>query len=304
MDKPLRHHFLPVFYLKRWAGPDGRIVEFSRPYGSAVKPRRTHPSGTGYVEQLYSFGGRQPDKAQLLEQRFFSPVDGGAADALTLLESGAVGGRWDTALRQAWVIFMTSLILRMPQDIVALKASYLAGWHKATPEQEAQYQAARGPNDPETAEEYFKSNPINAIENAALNLLPGLASRQGPSELLMNMHWFVLDAPAGEVELLTSDRPLFRSPLLLDDAYWQFPIGPRRMFWAVHEPKWEDHVRKNISSDWVRKANRELLRRASKYAYGRTDAALRFVQQNLSAEPLPSILQKITTKPDDANSSD
>ena len=33
-----KHHYLPVFYLKQWAGKDGRLCEFSRPYKN-VKPK-------------------------------------------------------------------------------------------------------------------------------------------------------------------------------------------------------------------------------------------------------------------------
>src|SRR5580692_1218431 len=46
-----KHHYIPVFYSKEWAGPDGRLCEYSRPY-DVVKPKRVHPDGTGYVRGL------------------------------------------------------------------------------------------------------------------------------------------------------------------------------------------------------------------------------------------------------------
>jgi hypothetical protein len=45
--KDQKHHYIPEFYLKQWAGPDGRLCEFSRPY-KRVLPRMTHPGGTGF----------------------------------------------------------------------------------------------------------------------------------------------------------------------------------------------------------------------------------------------------------------
>jgi len=47
MSKEGKHHYIPVFYLKQWAGVDGRVCEFSKPY-DRVKPRRAHPDGTAY----------------------------------------------------------------------------------------------------------------------------------------------------------------------------------------------------------------------------------------------------------------
>jgi hypothetical protein len=55
-----KHHYIPKLYLKQWAGPDGRVCEFSRPY-QQVKPRMTFPDATGYERGLYTFsvaGGR------------------------------------------------------------------------------------------------------------------------------------------------------------------------------------------------------------------------------------------------------
>jgi hypothetical protein len=76
-----KHHYLPVFYLKQWAGPDGRLCEFSRPH-KVVKPRRTYPDGTGYERGLYTFEGLSPSVADFLEQQFLLRADDGAYYAL------------------------------------------------------------------------------------------------------------------------------------------------------------------------------------------------------------------------------
>ena len=41
-----KHHYLPVFYLKQWAGPDRRLCEFSRPH-KVVKPSATRGTSGG-----------------------------------------------------------------------------------------------------------------------------------------------------------------------------------------------------------------------------------------------------------------
>jgi hypothetical protein len=63
MSKEPKHHYIPVFYLKQWMGGDDRVCEFSKPH-DRVKPRRTHPDGTGYVRGLNTIAGLPPHEAR------------------------------------------------------------------------------------------------------------------------------------------------------------------------------------------------------------------------------------------------
>ncbi|MCO6403529.1 DUF4238 domain-containing protein [Aurantimonas endophytica] len=47
-----KHHYIPAFYLRRWAGTDKKVTEFSRPYRDVVV-RSVMPERTGYQERLY-----------------------------------------------------------------------------------------------------------------------------------------------------------------------------------------------------------------------------------------------------------
>lgn len=293
-NPPKRHHFLPVFYLKRWAGPDRRIVEFSKPYGEKVKPRKTFPAGTAYAADLYSFEGVPPDQKQLVESVFFGPADGRAADALALLESDQWRNPWPNALRQIWATFMVGLLVRMPDDIAALKELYTEGWYDTTPAEEAEYQTGRSANDPETLLQLLKSVDATFLNNAAIELLPKFAAEiENLLLTLMNMRWIVTNVPDGNLQLLTSDRPLLRSPLGRPDALWQLPIGPRKMFWAVKDRDAERQLSQNLRPDWVRLANQEALKRANRLAFASNDAPLRFVQKHLASDPEPSIFRRI-----------
>jgi hypothetical protein len=86
MSKEGRHHYIPVFYLKQWATDKGRLCEFSKPY-DRVKPRKTHPDGTGYVDGLNTVEGLPPAEARFLEDVFFQIADDAAARALKILLS-------------------------------------------------------------------------------------------------------------------------------------------------------------------------------------------------------------------------
>jgi hypothetical protein len=81
MNAPRDHHFIPAFYLKQWAGPDGKLVEYTRKGGKLIaKPIR--PRSTGYERDLYAFPELPLNAAQYIEQVFFSYADQKASDAL------------------------------------------------------------------------------------------------------------------------------------------------------------------------------------------------------------------------------
>jgi hypothetical protein len=66
-----KHHYIPKFYLKQWAGPDGRICEFSRPH-KEVKPRMVFPDGTGYERGLYTFPELAPQNSGFYRTTVFA----------------------------------------------------------------------------------------------------------------------------------------------------------------------------------------------------------------------------------------
>jgi hypothetical protein len=65
-----KHHYIPSFYSREWAGADGRLCEYSRPYKQVV-PRWTHPDGTGYVRGLYTVPKNDPHLSEYIETSFF-----------------------------------------------------------------------------------------------------------------------------------------------------------------------------------------------------------------------------------------
>jgi len=47
MLKDQKQHYIPEFYQKQWACPDGRLCEYSMRY-KGVQGRMTYPAGSGY----------------------------------------------------------------------------------------------------------------------------------------------------------------------------------------------------------------------------------------------------------------
>src|ERR1700728_779884 len=112
MSKAGKHHFVPVFYLKQWAGTDERICEYRRRY-HGVLPKRVFPDGTGYVHGLYSVPGLPEKDEQYVEKRFMSRIDNDAAIALRwILDETKPAGDLPDRLKVSWAQFIYSLTLR------------------------------------------------------------------------------------------------------------------------------------------------------------------------------------------------
>ena len=58
-----RHHYIPQFYLRRWAGDDDKVCEFSRPHKNIYR-QRVYPIQTGFKDRALRKAGRsQIDRA-------------------------------------------------------------------------------------------------------------------------------------------------------------------------------------------------------------------------------------------------
>ena len=86
------HHYVPVFYLKRWVGKDGKLCVYVRPH-DRVKTYRKHPDATGYKEDLYAISGAGDEIESHLEGRFLNSADNDALRPSTCLRRDALR-RW------------------------------------------------------------------------------------------------------------------------------------------------------------------------------------------------------------------
>lgn len=115
-NPPLKHHYIPAFYLKRWTSLNRKLVEYSRPEYKLIS-KYTTPENTGFERRLYEMRGFSSELAQQVEEKFFKPVDTKASEALALLEQLGHTAEWTDETRSAWSRFIVSLLLRCPEDI-------------------------------------------------------------------------------------------------------------------------------------------------------------------------------------------
>jgi predicted RNase H-like HicB family nuclease len=160
VTEPLKHHYIPVFYLKRWMGEDERISVFQIRHND-VRVKRKHPSATGYFIGLYTIPGLPEDQAQLLEKEFMQRTDDIAAKALELmLSADGKDLMIPPALRFGWARFVFSLILRSPESLEKMRAALVKEAEKVVEELRDKYPQVRRPEDPEDFDIFKKKFTI------------------------------------------------------------------------------------------------------------------------------------------------
>ena len=197
MTRGQKHHYIPKFYLKQWAGPDEQICEFSRPYQN-VEPRRTHPDGTGYERGLYRLEGYPSHVADMVETALMKNVDDEAARSLVVLRAETFFEITELQ-RFAWARFVISLMRRTPE-------------------------AVRSEHQLRTMEE----NPVNKsgehrdirIQRQKAILMNSTINNEEHVRRIAAMQWAIFSAAAGLGTFLTSDRPLVMTNGI---AYRPFP---------------------------------------------------------------------------------
>jgi hypothetical protein len=140
-----KHHYIPVFYSKEWAGSDGRMCEYSRPF-EIVKPRRVHPDGTGYVRGLYSVPHNDARTSEFIEREFLKITDNEASRVLQMLNRREQI-EWTSETRSAWSRFIISLLIRNPENVRRLAAEVVGFFDPDDGELEEKYRAIRRPED-------------------------------------------------------------------------------------------------------------------------------------------------------------
>lgn len=282
---PEKHHYLPIFYQKRWAGADGRVCVYSKPHDQ-IKVIRRHPDRVGFEYNLYTIPGVEFETASHLERRFFLQTDNDASQALASLERDP-RATLDNKLRSGWSRFVMSLVHRGPEEI--------ATFHREVPKHlkhielrvEANYATWKLPTDPATFEEFKLKRPSNTAGRMAAMLIQEVIDNRFVGNHLNRMIWTILSPPSS-YPFLTSDRPIIMTNgINKPEHHLALPIGPRTLFIASNQQAIVDDVAGRRPDDLVALVNNQVVKQARRFVVGVDDRQLRFVSNRFGAR-LPS----------------
>lgn len=293
MGDPKKHHFLAKFYLGYWAR-DGRVVQFSKPFGDRVKPYSVHAAGTGYINRLYEMQVFPPDVAQRVEKEFFSPVDSRAAQALQHMLTFDGSELMPKGYRRAWIEFLQSLQFRMPEDIHALKANVRDDWIMSIPEMQESYAKVRRQEDPEKLRDFLDQQDERIYQESAFNIAMRMIRHQNVATTINEMKWSIVHLDRASFELLTSDRPVIMTEQLGHlKSLILLPVGPRRLFAAVASRECSRWLRSSTHDQLATMVNRHVVGNADRLVIGSDGRQLRFIQNRMGRDRKPTMLARL-----------
>lgn len=291
-EKARKHHYLPECYLKGWAGPDGRLVEFAVRY-KGVGHRWTSPGGTGYEIDLYSFPALG-SHSDALEKELLSAIDSSAATALREMRLLAP---ISASARSAFAMLLTTLLVRSPPAIHALKESLREWRRKDRPETQAIYEAfIWQPGLPRRANDHLYENDTDEdVQDFLADTLRAVLTHERIAEYLKGMCWKILPMPEGAPALLTSDQPLVTSNGLdAKDSYLLLALGPRRLLLATNSQVHADrYVRSMGLIKLATYVNQMVVERARRFVYASDAGPLAWVAEGLGTNHVIGVGEKI-----------
>lgn len=289
-----KHHYIPVFYSKRWTGQDGRLCEYSRPY-KVVKPRRTFPDGTGYVRGLYTVPDAPPGKEHIIESHLMASVDNWAAQAHTrMLEDGNSAGRLEARSALGWCQFLYSLIVRNPEHLQLIQKKLAAMRPEILEYVRDDYENIRAPDDPPTFDEYKAKYSNKPLPVPPARVLLNILTSKRVARALATLKWVTKDVGSARFSLLTSDRPvIMTNGLDRSDAHIVLPISPRKLFIAAKEEKTLHEITSMSAEQLACTSNQKVAEQAYHYVYGVDDTQLRLVAKRLGKRARSSPLDAL-----------
>jgi Protein of unknown function (DUF4238) len=287
MSTPRDHHFIPAFFLRKWAGANGKLVEYTRKHDKLIA-RPVGPHSTGYELDLYAFNELPPEVRQYVEQRFFNYADNAAASVLEQHLAGS-RGPWPSKELSAWSRFLIGILLRHPDAMPELRAGAQSIWDGSGQAFQVAYKAARKPDDPETFDEFLeKRDPLIAAK-MRMNMVIRSFDNEILGEHINGMKWGVVDVSASPVRLLLSDRPVEFSNIKEPEGYILMPINPTKLFVAANSKATFDELRRVQPREMVQRVNTPVVGRARRFVWAQDESQTRFIQNRMSKnlEPTP-----------------
>ena len=293
MSEPINHHYVPRFYLSRWASANGEICRFSIPFGTKLKTDWVVPKGTAFEPHLYNFLEGSQDSSQNLELELMKQLDNDAATALEKLETEIIPVMTSPS-RKSWSKFLIAQLLRSPEDVEQLKSSVEEEWMKTEPEIQSKFEQIRQPGEPIDFVEFMKQNHPNQLNTLTHDVAKKIFAHEGISNLYAQCEWSVSEFSDQAYPLLTSDRPIWSTVTMTqnDDFLWM-TIGPKKLFVLAPNRKIIEQLKLQPRNQLAKTINRLVAEHANRFVYGVDDKMYQFVSKYFATKRHSSFLERL-----------
>lgn len=267
----MKHHFVPQFLLRRWAGAEGKVRVFEIKAGKLVSDSRS-PEYTGYEDDLYAVDGRGLGvETHHFEETLFKPIDNDAANALKKIESKQELLEDE---HHAWTTFLASLRVRSPDTIDFLRNGMVERLRAGLAKRD---QETLPPDWPSTAT-WAEANYPGLIDNVGLTFLKQMIEHPEVMQTFGTLNWWCYKFGEGDPPLVLADLPLHWEGKLADPDFWiMMPIAPDRAFFGTRLERTAERLTGFGSIELANQLNRASVASAVRRIWAREEEPARTI---------------------------
>jgi hypothetical protein len=290
-QNPIDHHYLPIFYLKKWSQDSGKekkhkdkIIEYSKPR-NVIVDKWKYPSMTGFEKNLYTHKNFNEEDKYIIETKSMKKVDDDASNIIKNLINGCVPIK-NSDERLIWSKFILNLLNRNPQRIKSIIKAYDFVDCETNKIISENYSFFQKKNGNQTYDQFINDYNLEFFSSEFRRFIESTWEEKKFISHIMRMYWDVIETD--DFPFLTSDRPFYGSggfahksgePRLY--SYFCLALSPEKLFIAASSGlvlKYMSNKNYKIS----KKYNTQIVRQCKKYVYSSNICQDRFVKNNFS----------------------
>ncbi len=279
------HHYIPRFWLKRWAGDDGRVLRYrKRPHDGQITSKRLPPRSFAFVENLYKSPYPDEEAAHLLERKFFGAIDGTAAVALSELiaAKNTIPGE---PLRN-WVHFVMSLMFRTPSAFRELHISAIRHYKMQVDAGRREIEATKKFDAARVASTIAAYEDVEYLTKRLHAAMPSIVFNEAILDTLETMEWMVLTRYDDCPSILLSDEPVMRPIGLREErGHVATPLTPDKILIGVSNRQFGEYLRRINRKDVVKEVNKSTVQSAREFVVSIDHLQDSFIKKHFGSAP-------------------
>lgn len=291
---PRKHHYIPQFFQRRWAGSDAKVQYFQK-FKGGLKSYRKHPSQIGYTKDLYTWCGQRREFI-CLEIDFFSRIDGDAAQAFdNIMAINRIPN--DAKMRSSVIRFMLSLMHRTPYQVAAFRSGYDALWRQPDHVIQAKYDAIRTSCQPYDLSEFILTEDPDAIDRAFMKQIVASITHKRVGQFMINLNWDLRRTTSAKNHLMIGDAAgIWSNGLDKPDGHCGLAIGPDALLLISRNTEIKSRLLGLSDNQIVRAYNRQVVQGSRIFIVAKDDSQKSFIERHFAKSPMASWPEKLATE--------
>lgn len=275
----MRHHYVPEFYLKRWATDDLVCGYYWDHRSRSLKMSRTGPKAFCHDSDLYKLGSEPTERSQLLEIQFLGAVDDKAGKTIDKIAKGDLRSLTDDEACD-WVRFLMSLEMRRPSVVNFLKSHASKDFIENTNDGAKFISEMKRLKIQGRSSEILESATRSYIEDRMLLRMQGAIDDSKIGKHYLQMNWLTKKLSTGGIDLVVADRPFVRQGgIEAPNNLWCLPLDPDTAFFCSNDINLLNKLERSGARQISKIINRHSVEQAEKYVFDKSGMNSRLLER-------------------------